>query len=110
MMGACLCNTDDPVLKTTNAITVLDKKDSAPAKETACIHCGRCVAACPHFLNPVQLANALKVDSKEERMEKFEKFVEKLSEYSGKDIKKEYLSVSWPIFEDFYTGKTNTAV
>ena len=45
-----------------------------------------------------------------ERMEKFEKFVEKLSEYSGKDIKKEYLSVSWPIFEDFYTGKTNTAV
>jgi hypothetical protein len=45
-----------------------------------------------------------------ERMEKFEKFVEKLSEYSGKDIKKEYLTVSWPIFEDFYTGKTNTAV
>jgi electron transport complex protein RnfC len=56
----------------TNAITVLDKKDSAPAKETACIHCGRCVAACPHFLNPVQIAHALKTDSKEERMEKFE--------------------------------------
>ena len=72
MMGACLCNLEDPVLKTTNAITVLDKKDSAPVKETACIHCGRCVAACPHFLNPVQIAHALKTDSKEERMAKFE--------------------------------------
>ncbi|MBQ8912359.1 MAG: hypothetical protein IJY89_07310 [Clostridia bacterium] len=45
-----------------------------------------------------------------ERMEKFEKFVEKLSEYSGKDIKKEYLTVSWPIFEAFYAGKTSEAV
>ena len=45
-----------------------------------------------------------------ERMEKFEKFVEKLSEYSGKDIKSEYLTVSWKIFEDFYTGKAKDVV
>lgn len=72
MMGVCVCNTDDPVLKTTNAITVLDRKESAPSKETACIHCGRCVAACPHFLNPTAIAGAMNVEMKEDRMAKYE--------------------------------------
>ncbi len=46
-----------------------------------------------------------------ERWERFTTFVDKLSEFSGKDIKNDYLSENnWKVFEDFYTGKTNTAV
>ena len=46
-----------------------------------------------------------------ERWERFTTFVDKLSEFSGKDIKKDYLSENnWKVFEDFYTGKTNQAV
>ena len=72
MMGVCICNLEDPVLKTTNAITAFNKKDSAPAKETACIHCGRCVSVCPHSLNPTEFARALNVEMKEVRMEKLD--------------------------------------
>ena len=72
MMGVCACNMDDPILKNTNAITVFNKKDSAPKKETACIHCGRCVAACPHYLNPVSIASALNIEQKEDRMAKLD--------------------------------------
>ena len=46
-----------------------------------------------------------------ERYERFTIFVEKLSEYSGKDIKKDYLTEeNWAVFEEFYTGKSTTAV
>ena len=46
-----------------------------------------------------------------ERWERFTTFVDKLSEFSGKDIKKDYLTEeNWQVFEDYYTGKTNTAV
>ncbi|MBQ7011987.1 MAG: electron transport complex subunit RsxC [Clostridia bacterium] len=72
MMGVCVCTVDDPVLKTTNAITALDVKDSNPPAETACIHCGRCVAACPHSLNPTEFARALNVEIKEDRMAKLQ--------------------------------------
>lgn len=68
MMGVCACSMDDPVLKTTNAITVFNKKDSAPAKETSCIHCGRCIAACPHFLNPAGFSQTLNMEIKEDKM------------------------------------------
>ncbi len=46
-----------------------------------------------------------------ERWERFTTFVEKLSEFSGKDIKKDYLTEeNWKVFEDYYTGKTNKVV
>ena len=61
MMGIAICSTSDPVLKTTNAITVLNKKDSLPKPKTPCIHCGRCVAACPMRLNPTQYSKALRL-------------------------------------------------
>lgn len=72
MMGACAASLDEPVLKTTNAITVMSRADSLGVKESACIHCGRCVAACPHKLDPTKFARALNVDLKEDRMARLE--------------------------------------
>ena len=59
MMGIAVCSTDEPVLKNTNAVTVLLAKDTVPEKATPCLHCGRCVSACPHSLNPTRFSEAL---------------------------------------------------
>lgn len=67
MMGIAVYNTADPIMKNTNAIVALNKKDSAPKAQTACIHCGRCVSACPMGLNPTIYAKALKVEDAAER-------------------------------------------
>ncbi len=61
MMGLSICKTTDPILKTTNAITALKAKDALPKPTTPCIHCGRCVAACPMRLNPTQFSKALRL-------------------------------------------------
>ena len=70
MMGVSVYSVDDPVLKNTNAITVLSKKDAIPKKQTACIHCGRCAAICPMGLLPTVFAKSMNVDSAEERAER----------------------------------------
>ena len=72
MMGIAVSNLDEPVIKTTGAITVLREADSHPAVATPCIHCGRCVTACPLALNPVAFAKALNIASKEERVARLE--------------------------------------
>lgn len=70
MMGVAVYSTSDPILKNTNAITVLDKKDAAPKKENPCIHCGRCVSICPIGLNPTVYARSMKVDDPTDRAER----------------------------------------
>lgn len=65
MMGTALCSPSDPILKTTNAVTALKAKDALPKATTPCIHCGRCVAACPMRLNPTQYSKALRLPSDE---------------------------------------------
>lgn len=72
MMGQPACSLDEPIAKTTNAVTILNVKESTEPPVTACIHCGRCVAACPVSLNPVEFARALKLESKEERVARLE--------------------------------------
>ena len=67
MMGIALYNLDDPIFKNTNAIVALNVKDSRPAQQYACIHCGRCVAGCPMGLNPTAYAKAMKVEDKDDR-------------------------------------------
>ncbi|MBQ8303263.1 MAG: electron transport complex subunit RsxC [Clostridia bacterium] len=67
MMGIAMYNTSDPILKNNNAIIALNKKDALPAKQYPCIHCGRCVDACPMGLNPTAYAKAMKVEDKEDR-------------------------------------------
>lgn len=52
MMGLSIVNTDLPVIKNNNAVLAFTKKDALIQKETDCIRCGRCAAACPMSLMP----------------------------------------------------------
>lgn len=61
MMGIAMYDRAAPVLKNTNALTVLNRKDSEEPKRVACIHCGRCVAHCPMGLNPTAYAKAMNI-------------------------------------------------
>ncbi len=72
MMGICAQNIDEPVSKTTNALTVFNKADAQEPESTACIHCGRCVEACPMSLNPTAYAKAMGLDDNNEKMSRLE--------------------------------------
>jgi len=52
MMGFAQSTMDVPVIKGTSGILFLSKKDVNYRKESPCIHCGRCLEACPMGLNP----------------------------------------------------------
>ena len=71
MMGVPACSLDEPISKTTNAITVLNVKDATEREASACIHCGRCVSACPIGLNPTAFSKALNYGT-EEKIAKLE--------------------------------------
>jgi len=73
MMGIALCSLDEPIGKRTNALTVMNKKDAVERETTACIHCGRCVNACPMHLDPSMFSNALDL-STEEKMAALEQY------------------------------------
>ena len=60
MMGFAMGSIDVPVVKTSSAILVFEKDEVAEAKETNCIHCGRCVKACPQSLVPQLMGQAMK--------------------------------------------------
>ena len=66
MMGIAIADMETPTTKTTNAVTVLTKKQIGRAKfdrrETPCIRCGRCLEVCPENLNPTKIAHAVKND------------------------------------------------
>ena len=56
MMGMAIADLHDPILKANNAIVAFSKlEETAPS---ACIHCGRCIHACPLRLMPPQIAKA----------------------------------------------------
>ena len=67
MMGVAVYSTEAVVLKNNNAILAFEKCEARLPKTTACIHCGRCVAACPMGLNPTIYAKAMTLDDKTER-------------------------------------------
>ncbi len=71
MMGIPACSLDEPISKTTNAITVFNVKEATEREASACIHCGRCVSACPIGLNPTAFSKALNYGT-EEKMEKLD--------------------------------------
>lgn len=55
MTGITIPDTTVSVTKANNGIVVLDRKEAAVSEPTPCIHCGRCVRACPVMLNPQRL-------------------------------------------------------
>ncbi len=60
MMGQTLQTPEAPVTKRTSSIIVFAKsKAKKGQKTTACIHCGRCITACPARLHPVAIYNAV---------------------------------------------------
>ena len=60
MMGVAVPDLMVPVLKQTNAILALTKKETSVPKETNCIRCGACVMNCPFGITPPAIAKAYK--------------------------------------------------
>lgn len=60
MMGIAVPSLDVPVLKQTNAIIALTKKEAKLPKSTNCIRCGACVNNCPFGINPPNITKAFK--------------------------------------------------
>lgn len=67
MMGRAVSSLGEPVVKATSALVAMDLKDSVVIEPSACLHCGKCVEACPLNLNPVEFARALDLDDEDER-------------------------------------------
>ena len=67
MMGITVWSDEDPILKNNNAILALNQKDAKPKPSYLCIHCGRCVAACPMGLEPTAFEHILKIKEPDDR-------------------------------------------
>ncbi|MHC5211902.1 MAG: electron transport complex subunit RsxC, partial [Planctomycetota bacterium] len=70
MMGNAVANLDAPVLKGTTGVVVLRERDCRPMEQQPCIRCGRCLEACPVFLNPQRLG----VLAKQSRLDAMESY------------------------------------
>lgn len=66
MMGLAQRNLDAPVLKGTTGIVVLTRDEVRESEALACIHCGKCLDACPMFLNPSLLGDLARLGRHEE--------------------------------------------
>jgi electron transport complex protein RnfC len=71
MMGVSQFSLDLPVIKNTNALIALDEKEAKMPPESACIRCGRCVAACPMSLMPLELDRAIRAGNIEDAQNKY---------------------------------------
>lgn len=65
MMGTALFNLDIPVSKTSSALVCLNEDEVSKSAPTPCIHCGRCVKACPIGLIPQLLYRYARSGDKE---------------------------------------------
>ena len=59
MMGAAQYDLAVPVIKGTNAVTILGKKNKYVVEQSRCIRCGRCIEVCPMGLMPVLMYKSL---------------------------------------------------
>jgi electron transport complex protein RnfC len=66
MMGTPIASLDAPVIKSSSGILAFTAAETARPREYPCIRCGRCVEACPYFLNPSRLARLAKARMYEE--------------------------------------------
>jgi len=66
MMGAPLASLDVPVVKGTSGLLAFTSEEARLPAEYTCIKCGRCVEACPQFLNPSRLGRLARAGRWEE--------------------------------------------
>ena len=69
MMGLGQANLDVPILKATGGILVLSKDECKHQDIMPCIRCGKCLEACPVFLNPQLMGQLAKAERYEELAE-----------------------------------------
>ncbi len=69
MTGFPIVSLNIPCLKSTSSLLFFSKKEAKFTEETNCIRCGRCLGACPIFLNPTKL-NSLVLRRQYEEFEK----------------------------------------
>ena len=55
MTGLAIPDDTVSLTKANNCVVVVSKKDSVLKETTSCIRCGRCIEACPVWLNPKRL-------------------------------------------------------
>ena len=68
MMGKTQESLDNVILKATNAVVLMNKKETEKTQPSPCIHCGRCVAACPLGLNPTAFSRAMELPEGEDEL------------------------------------------
>ena len=62
MMGTASADLNAIISKTTSSVLLMGEKDGQVRPETACIRCGRCIAACPMNLMPGRLEQAYRAE------------------------------------------------
>ena len=66
MMGASQYDLAVPVIKGSNAVTILGRKNKYAVEQSRCIRCGKCIDVCPMHLMPVLIYKASQTGSVEE--------------------------------------------
>jgi electron transport complex protein RnfC len=69
MMGSAQPDLDSPLIKGTTGVVVLTEAEVRTPRRYPCIHCGRCLEACPVFLNPSLLGTLAQAGRYEEMEE-----------------------------------------
>jgi len=69
MMGQAQRDLDVPLLKGTTGVVVLTHDEVRDIAQSPCIHCGRCLEACPMFLNPSLLGDLARAGRYDEMAE-----------------------------------------
>ena len=67
MMGKTQDSLDNVLLKATNAVVLMNRKDTEKTAPSPCIHCGRCVAVCPLGLNPAAFSRAMELEDEDKK-------------------------------------------